>query len=330
MRQILHKQRPVETSNSRLSISVLGFFALMLILLASALVMRHQSTPESTVLTLNTKAEGTEETSAFSRPAKAEPTYPSKLPELAVAIRKRIDETEGVYSVRFESFSTQESFGINDELMMTAASVIKIPILAALYSRAKAGTIDLSDTMTIPLQDVQDWGTGTIRYQEPPLTYSLRELARLLMEKSDNTAAYVLTHRVIGQNELQEMVEAWGLTGTNVKTNDTTNKDMNKLLNLMRTGVIAGEMTDEMLGWMDDSDFEDRLPFLLPDDVTVYHKIGNEVRVVNDVGIIARDGKPEYYLGVMTAEIPDEAETKRAIAEISKMVYEYHFQVDSE
>lgn len=251
------------------------------------------------------------------------PTSTNNLPALAVAIRKRIDETQGVYSVRFESFSTQESFGINDELMMTAASVIKIPILAGLYSQAKAGTIDLSDTITISSSDIQDWGTGTIRYQEPPVTYTLRELARLLMEKSDNTAAYVLTHRVIGQNELQGMVEAWGLTGTNVKTNDITNKDMNKLMNLMRSGEIAGEMTDEMIGWMDDSDFEDRLPFLLPDDVTVYHKIGNEVRVVNDVGIVARDGKFEYYLGVLTAEIPDEAEAKKTIAEISKMVYEY-------
>ena len=110
--------------------------------------------------------------------------------------------------------------GINQNMGFIAASVNKIPILAAVYYFANQGEIDLDQKITIQASDIQDYGTGIIRYEQPGVIYSLKTLARLMMEKSDNTAAYVLTHRVIGQNELQEMVEAWGLTGTNVKTND--------------------------------------------------------------------------------------------------------------
>ena len=91
--------------------------------------------------------------------------------------------------------------------------------------------------------------------------------------------------------------------------------------------IYKGEITNaastqEMLAFFKDTDFEDRLPALLPKTVSVYHKIGNEIAVMHDAGIVT-DGKTTYYIGVFTNDITDEEETTKIIAEISKLVYDY-------
>ena len=252
---------------------------------------------------------------------------PESVSELTLAIRKKLQEEEGIYSIRFEDFESKNAFGINDEMVVTAASVIKIPVLAALYYLADQKDIDLDEEISIPEQDMQRWGTGVIQYEEAGATFSYRDLAQVLMEHSDNTALYVLANRVIGLEHLQSLIDQWGLDHTDYLKNDTSNKDMNNLLRLMYYGEIVknDSLNEEMIGWMDDSEFELRLPKYLPSDIPVYHKIGNEVRVTHDVGIIDLQGKP-YYLGILGTDIPDHEHATDIIAQISLMVYEYQNQ----
>lgn len=248
---------------------------------------------------------------------------PKTLSEFSYHIRSLIDEEQGTYSVRFEDFNTNEAFGINDDNSMTAASVIKLPILASLYHLADEGKINLDDEVTIKPSEVQNWGTGTIRYESQPIVHTNRELAKLMIEESDNTAAFVFTDRIIGTQTIQNLIESWGLRNTNIQENLTSNKDMSLLIHKMENNELASKaLTKEMIGWMDYSSFEDRLPALLPDNVHVYHKIGNEVRVVNDVGMIVFDDN-KYYIGVLTEEIPDIEHAKEVIATISKLAYNY-------
>ncbi len=66
--------------------------------------------------------------------------------------------------------------------------------------------------------------------------------------------------------------------------------------------------------------FNDRLPALLPETVKVAHKIGTQVKVFNDVGIVFAQ-KP-YIVSVMTDNI-NEAEAANVIANISKKIFDY-------
>lgn len=249
---------------------------------------------------------------------------PQNITELKIAVNNIIQKKTGTYSVYYVDLNSGENFGLNQEQVMTAASVNKIPILAALYYLANKGDIDLDKEITLQSKDIQDYGTGVIRYQTPPVTYTIRELAQLMMEKSDNTSSYVIASKIVGLQKVQDLVNSWGLTQTNMDENTTSNHDMALLMQKMYKGEIANqELTNEMIGFMDDSDFEERLPKLLPENINVYHKIGNEVNIIHDVGIIDSPGKP-YYLGVMTNNIAaQEQEAKDAIAEISKMIFLY-------
>lgn len=242
--------------------------------------------------------------------------------ELLKKIRGLV-EGKGTYSVYIYELNTKEELGFGKETIFTAASVNKVPILASLYFLTGKGEIDLDKRITIQQKDVQNYGTGSIRYDPPGTQYSLKTLARLMMEKSDNTAAYILGEVTIRFEKIQELIESWGLTQTEIKENKTSNEDMALLFTLMHQGKITNEaLSKEMIGLMDDSDFEERLPKFIPKNIKVYHKIGSEVGIIHDVGIFDLPQNP-YYLGVFSTDVPDEEEAEEIIAQVSKLVFEF-------
>lgn len=238
-------------------------------------------------------------------------------------IKKITDSSEGTFSVFAYDITANQGFGINEQMVFTGASVNKIPILASVYHLASKGDLDLEETVVPQDDDIQDYGTGSIRYDPTGTPYSIRTLARLMMEKSDNTAAHLLGKIIIPEEKVQELVDSWGLTQTSMANNKTSNTDMQKLLVKMYRGEIASkEYTPEMLGIMTISDFDDRLPKGLPAGTKIYHKTGDEVAKIHDVGIVELSTRP-YYVGIFTTDMSDEDETKRNMAKISTMVYEY-------
>lgn len=227
------------------------------------------------------------------------------------------------YSILVIDYTSPFELAINDRVTYTAASVNKIPILAALYYNAQKGDIDLDKTITIQKDDIQDYGTGSIRYDPPGSTYTIQTLARLMMQKSDNTAAYVLEKYIVGADEIQNLVNTWGLTQTDIQNNKTSNRDMALLMEKIYSGKIAGtSYTQEMLALFQDTDFEDRLPGKLPDSAQVYHKIGTQLGTVHDVGII-KDRNLLYYIGIFTNDIRDEEQAAEQLATVSKVVYDF-------
>lgn len=244
--------------------------------------------------------------------------------ELLNQIKSLIADKHGLYSVYIYDIQKQEGFGINETTIFRAASVNKIPVLAVLYYLAQRGEIDLDTRITLQASDIQDFGTGILRYQGLGNSYSLKTLANLLIQKSDNTANYVLGEKVIGYEKIQELLNDWGMTQTNMRNNKTSNQDMAQLMVKMYQGNITNPAsTQEMMGLFVDTDFENRLPQKLPDDIKVYHKIGNEDGNIHDVGIVALENT-SYYIGVLTNDITSVEEAENTIADISLKVYEYY------
>lgn len=247
-----------------------------------------------------------------------------KSPEnLRTNIQETVHNRWKNYSVFVKDLNSDFTMGINETIIYTAASINKVPIVAALYYYAGKGEIDLDERVTIQARDIQDFGTGSIRYDPPGSIYSLKTLAKLAVQQSDNTAAYVLGNYTVGLDKIQSLMNQWGLTQTDIINNKTSNRDISILFEkIFKGGVTNVASTQEMLAFFKDTDFEDRLPALIPKTTTVYHKIGNEIAVVHDAGIVV-DGKTAYYIGVFTSDITSEEESTKIIAEISKHVYEY-------
>lgn len=252
-----------------------------------------------------------------------EQTNASTLAELEAQIKELIGRQPGTWSVYFVDYSQNQRFGMNEQVIYTAASVNKLYVLASLYFLAGKNEIDLDETITLQKKDIIDFGTGVIRYDPPGTVYSLKTLARLLSEKSDNTAEFILKTK-IGEAKIQTLVNQFGMKQTSIKENKTSLADTALLFEKIRNGEITNKAySAEMIDFLDQSDFEDRLPALLPADVRVYHKIGNEVGNIHDVGIVVKDDTV-YFLGVFSSDIgATENEAKKTIALISKMVFDF-------
>ncbi len=239
-------------------------------------------------------------------------------------IKRIVSVSKGNYAVYFVDLKNKKnSFGINEHVAYTAFSLNKVPIVASLYYLAGKKEIDLEEKITLQEEDIQDYGTGTLRYEEPGTVYSLKTLANLALSKSDNTAVYIIANK-IGHEKIQELISGWGLTQTDIANNKTSLTDMYILFNKIYSGEIVDKKTGrEILDFLKNTEFEDRLPVYLPKEVSVYHKTGDGVGSIHDLGII--EGKNFiYFLGVLTTDVGDrEEETKKIIGQISKKTYEF-------
>lgn len=242
-------------------------------------------------------------------------------------LEKFLKTQKGSYSVYYKNLTTGESFGVEENTVRTAASLNKLPIVAYLYNQAARNRQDLEDEIVVQEDDIQDYGTGSIRYAGPGGSYSLKTLTKLAMEQSDNTAAHVLGLR-LGTENIQEYAKSLGMDATDMENNKTSAADMGKVLEALWYGKVTKKALKlELLGFMKDTDFEDRLARNIPKNVSVYHKAADGVGFVHDAGIIdpsAGSGQVKgdpFVLVVMTSEIGDQEKAKAQIGKIAEFIY---------
>ncbi|HLD01855.1 MAG TPA: serine hydrolase [Patescibacteria group bacterium] len=231
-----------------------------------------------------------------------------------------IEHSPGNYSVYFSDLTHDTAFGIYEKEMFTGASINKVPIITTLYYLNYRGKIDLDEQITIQKKDIQDYGTGTLRYQKPGGVYSLKTLAKLALKQSDNTAVHVISNR-IGTDVIQQTVKQLGLTQTHMENNKISAADLFILFKKIHANEITDNArTQELLGFMQDTDIEDRIPALLPKTVTVSHKTADAVGNMHDAGIIEVEDSV-LFLSVLTSDIGGkEEQTRQTIARIAKTI----------
>lgn len=235
-----------------------------------------------------------------------------------------IKGVKGNYGIYFADLTTGDAFGISEKELFTGASVQKVPIVATLYYLENRGKVNLEEQITLQKEDIQDYGTGTLRYQKPGSTYSLKTLAKLALKQSDNTAAHIIANK-IGADVIQKTIEQFGLTQTNMEQNKTSPYDIYILFNkIYNNQITTPAKAKELLSFMQDTDIEDRLPALLPQGSVVYHKTGDAVGSLHDVGIIQSNGNA-FFLAVLTSDIGNnEEETRQNIAKIAKSIIDFY------
>ncbi len=242
---------------------------------------------------------------------------------LKTRLMQQIGTTEPNYSIFVYDIKNSSSLGIHETALHTGASINKLPILAVLYYLAQKGTIDLDRIVTLQEDDIQDYGTGSIRYQKPGTQYSIKTLATLMIKQSDNTAAYILANHIIGVSMLQTILTGWGLTQTDMANNKISAYDLFLLMKKMYEERVANHaLTLDMFSTMKDTDFEDRIPSNLPSEAVVYHKIGTGVGVVHDAGIVVSPTST-YFVAFLFSNVVNEQKTVARIGDLSKTVYDF-------
>lgn len=294
--------------------------AVVLLLLALAARRLHPASPVA--LSAPTPTVTAAPTTAATASPAPSPAVAAPLAPLGARLAGMTAPLQGTYGVWVYDLTTGVAVGQHEHQQFIAASVIKTYILAALYEQAAAGKLSLDEKMTTSSADIQNFGTGSIRYDPVGSSYTLAELARRAARQSDNTAAFLITKR-LGQDAIQARLKAWGLTETSIADDRTTPADIGTLfVKLARRQLLPGQSALDLLGLLTDTDFEDRLPALLPSYALVAHKIGTEANGVdNDAGLVVLPTR-SYVVAILT----DGADPDQAIAaeqQLSQAVYTY-------
>jgi beta-lactamase class A len=195
-----------------------------------------------------------------------------------------------------------------------AASVIKVPLVMALYADAADGRIDLSEQLAV---GARVDGSGVLRDMRDVSTLSLRDHAALMIGLSDNTA----TNRIIerfGLERVRDRLQEWGITRTAFRRamydfdsakrgleNVATARDLVALLGRLAAGQCRDrETSDAVLALMARCQDGEKLRRFLAPETKVPSKSGTLDASRNDVAVFAGPSAT-VLVAAFTSEVRD-------------------------
>lgn len=258
------------------------------------------------------------------------PDNPNDILMNFVPLRKNLEEKfNGLpagtkYSFYFEYLPSGTSIRIGDDNELVAASLIKVPLVMDLYRAAELGLTDLDKEIAITEEDL-DNAYGDLWEQGAGTKVSLRNLARLALAESDNTASHAIFNHVKYMLKAEE--QCLVQLDIDQKMQDgqavITAKSYSSILKSLYFASCANKASsNEILSFLTQSNEVDRLTKNLPADVKVAHKNGvyNQEWSESDCGIVYATGRP-YIVCVMVGLPQNEADA--FMADISKDIYTY-------
>jgi beta-lactamase class A len=241
-----------------------------------------------------------------TKPLEAQLTAQNKGP-LRKELQRIAQAYPATYGVVVFDPSSKETLAMGADQKFDAASLGKLPILMALYKAAANGQVDLDDKISMQYSDVQAYGTGVLYTYPIGYTMTLRECAKYLIKKSDNTA-WKMLNRYLGRDYISAELYRVGAHSTEywIPNTTTPNDILLMLEKISDPSYTTPDLSDEMLDLMQNTDFEDRLPQPLPEGTRVSHKIGYYGSTFADAGVVfpqgASDTKDGYFIVVMASE----------------------------
>lgn len=126
----------------------------------------------------------------------------------------------GVVGYHIRNLETGETLTRRADETFPTASLIKVPVLVALFDLAEQGQLSLDDPVVLTNLD-KVGGAGELQYLRTPLTLGLWDVAWLMTTLSDNTATNLILDRIKIRRVWQKM-EALGLPHTKVHSGSMT------------------------------------------------------------------------------------------------------------
>lgn len=232
-----------------------------------------------------------------------------------------IDAAVGDWGVFVKTVNGPEELKLGENIVMTAASVIKLPVLIVYYQAVDSGKIDPEEEYVLAEADRWEYGTGSMQYQSAGTTYTYRQVAQLVANQSDNMGAEVLIKKLGGYAKAQQLVNKLGLTKTNLKENEMTAAEAGGLfLQLAQGKLLTPASRKELFANLTKTVNEDRLPVGVPDGIRVVHKFGSEVGVVNDCGLV--ESTNPYVICILTTNV-NVGEAEPLLPKISELVWQW-------
>lgn len=245
--------------------------------------------------------------------------------ELRGSLYKYFEEQNVSGSLYFEYLPTGTSIRINGEEKEVAASLLKLPAAMELYKASELGLVDLNQTVKLRTEWLDD-KFGTLYQKGPGYELSIEDAVKIMLVDSDNTALKVVSSSISGKLSPEDnpfnFLDAEFSQNPDLSVSISARAYTSFLKCLYFSCYLNKEHSQEILDYLSQSSFNDRLVAGVSDDVTVAHKVGNFAESTqSDCGIVYLERR-NYALCVMI-EGPDSDTTDSKIAEISRLTFDY-------
>lgn len=254
-----------------------------------------------------------------------------KAQKVTEEFKNKTKNLSGVYGLYVVNLDNGYFFGVNETETFQAASLIKLPVMVAVYLEAEEGNFDLNEKYTLKNSD-KVGGAGSLSGKPAGYEITYRNLIRLMGKQSDNTA-FKIVRNLLGDEKINKAIVKIGMKNTSLEENEMTPKDagifFEELWNARLSApersdggqgnIVSKESAEELLDLLTDTLYEEWLAAGITDNVRVAHKYGREVHVVNDAGIVFAD-KPIVMVIMSKGVVEHEADA--IFPELSRMIYE--------
>jgi beta-lactamase class A len=267
------------------------------------------------------------------------------------AVKRDVDNilkpVDGTFAVAFESLDGKGKLFFNEKMMYHAASTMKTPVMIEVFRQSKTGRFSLYDSLVVrnEFKSIVDESTYQLdlkddsddsMYKKLGAKVSIRELLDHMITVSSNLATNLLID-LVGAKQVTATMRALGALDIAVMRGVEDGKAFEKGLNnrtsaldllIIMKAIAQGEAVDstasqEMFGILLKQKFNELIPKLLPPEVRVAHKTGNITGVEHDSGIVLLPDGRRYVLVILSKDLKDVGAGKRAIALISRRIYDF-------
>lgn len=217
---------------------------------------------------------------------------------LKESIAQRLGDFPGRTSFYYKDLESGNVFSFRETERMTAASVIKLTIMAELFRQLEEGELDgdqlieIKDADRVPI-------CGVLTFMHTGLVVTPLDLCWLMITISDNMATNMLID-LLGREKIQANNRALGLEGMELQRklfdfrpelrglcNTITAAGSARLLELIyRRELVSPAASNTMMDMLLAQQCTNKIPLLLPGEGMAAHKTGEDDTVSHDVGIL--------------------------------------------
>jgi beta-lactamase class A len=252
------------------------------------------------------------------------------------ALQSAVSRSSGIVGLTAIDLTSGEAFGINDTLIFSQGSAIKIPILMEVFKQAREGRFRLTDRKPVP-RSIMVGGSGVLQYLgDGTSEMSIRDLSILMVVLSDNTATNMLID-LVGMENINRTLRSLGLRQTGVhrrmidqvasargNENLSTPAEAAAIMKMLYDGKFIDRATS--------SEIMDILLFGksgaisrgVPDSIRVAFKPGEIAGVSTEWAVVYLPQRP-YVVTVMGNYLADD-DAAGTIKEISHTLFNYFWR----
>jgi beta-lactamase class A len=198
------------------------------------------------------------------------------LSSLAVPIQELLSKAGGEWGIVLEDLTTKDRWTLNEDQRFFAASLIKVPIMTAVFAEAYAGKFAFEDKLKLRQEDLVG-GNGVLQHMTPGTELTILDLVTLMIIQSDNTATNIMID-LVGKEPIREAMRKTEMANSQfynklmivpaelVGYNEVTAADMASHLRYLATGkIISYNSCLQMINILKKQQLRDSIPLHLPD-----------------------------------------------------------------